>query len=168
MLFVPLYDKKLHKKLTVSPRQEAEGAVVAGHEIVWQDSPEADDVGDYVSVRKHHALRLPCRARCVDQSGQLFGVWEVGRDSFACDAPTPRKGGGGGGQRVGGVCLDTGISLGILVGQMVDTSTKRCSNSMAPFIRTASPMVGCTSQKIKSSSAGRSRLLSRLIFASCV
>ena len=72
----------------MSPRQEAEGAVVAGHQIFRQDDPEPHDVGDNVSVRQHHALGLPCGARRVYHSRQLFGVREVGGDPFACDAQT--------------------------------------------------------------------------------
>lgn len=61
---------------------------MAGHEILWQDGPEPHDVGDDVSVGQHDSLGLPCGARRVDQSGQLFGVGEVGRDPFACDVQT--------------------------------------------------------------------------------
>lgn len=61
---------------------------MAGNEIFGQDRPETDDVGDDVSVRQHHALGLPCRARRVYQSRQLFGVGEIGRDPLVCDART--------------------------------------------------------------------------------
>lgn len=70
--------------LTVRPRKEAEGAIVARNEVLRKNRPQPDDVGDYVAVRQHDPLRLSGGARGVDQGRQLLGVRDVRRHFFVC------------------------------------------------------------------------------------
>lgn len=64
--------------LTVCPREEAEGTIVARNQVARQYGPEANDVGDDVAVGEHHSLRLARSAGGVDQRRELLGVGQIG------------------------------------------------------------------------------------------